>query len=71
MKCSLCESNRMHTSRLRGADIPRIFILQYPVRCRSCMERRYVSLFDGLNLRKSEKLRQQEARRSSQGATDL
>jgi hypothetical protein len=35
------------------------------------MERRYVSLFDGLNLRKSEKLRQQEARRSSQGATDL
>jgi hypothetical protein len=62
MKCLYCGSTMMRTSRLRLADIPRLFLFQYPVRCRFCHERYYVGFVTGLNLRQAEKIRHQEDR---------
>jgi hypothetical protein len=62
MKCSLCGSQKMHTSRLRREDMVRLVFLQYPVRCRACLERGYVNLVRGLTLRQREKARHREER---------
>ena len=55
----------MRTSRLRVEDVIRLFILQYPLRCRNCLEREYVNLFSALNLRKAEKARHRDERNTN------
>jgi hypothetical protein len=45
----------MHTSRVRTGDFTHLAILQYPVRCRACLERKYVNLFSALSLRRAQK----------------
>ncbi len=65
MKCDSCSSNRMQRSRIRVriVDILRLFLLQLPVRCHSCYERAYASVYAVLRLslgrrkmRRSERL---------------
>jgi hypothetical protein len=62
MKCSLCGSQRIHTSRFRRSDILHLFILQLPVRCRECLSRGYAGLSTVLSLRKTEKGRLRDER---------
>ncbi len=45
MKCLWCESSKMRTSRLRMDDLLHLLQLQYPVRCRTCGQRDYASIF--------------------------
>jgi hypothetical protein len=46
MRCFGCNSKIMRPSRLRFSDVGRVFLLQYPVRCRICLQRNYVTLFE-------------------------
>jgi hypothetical protein len=39
VNCLYCGSNRLRLSRFHLFDIPRLLVLQLPVRCRSCGER--------------------------------
>ncbi len=62
MHCTQCGSNHLRTSRFRFADLARLLLFQYPVRCRVCRERTHVGLLHALNLRQSEKIRRRESR---------
>ncbi|MDX6459169.1 MAG: hypothetical protein QOE55_2866 [Acidobacteriaceae bacterium] len=44
MKCRECSSNNVRRSRFRLRDLERLFLFQYPIRCRRCNRRDYVSL---------------------------
>jgi len=41
--CNICGASKFRGSRFREQDIPRLFTLQLPVRCRKCHERTYAS----------------------------
>ena len=41
--CEACGASRFRLSRFRFSDVPRLFSLQYPVRCVDCKERSYAS----------------------------
>jgi len=45
---------------VRFSDIPRLALLQLPVRCRLCRERFHVGISLALNLMQSQKVREQE-----------
>jgi hypothetical protein len=64
MNCQWCGSSEIRSSRLRLADLPRLSVLRYPVRCRSCEERYFISVFAALKLRAAEKARRMERRRT-------
>jgi hypothetical protein len=64
MNCQWCGSPEIRNSRLRLADLPRLSVLRYPVRCRSCEERYFISLFTALKLRAAERARRTERRRT-------
>lgn len=42
--CDACGSTRFRVSRFRVSDVPRLFILRYPVRCIACHKRTYAFL---------------------------
>ncbi len=50
MVCPNCYSSNFRLSRFRSHDLPRLFFLQYPVRCQGCKERLPGNLFFALNL---------------------
>ena len=45
---------------MRIADLPRLALLQFPVRCRLCRERFHVGVSLALHLLQSEKVREGE-----------
>jgi hypothetical protein len=45
MKCIYCQSSRLRFSHIQFFDFEHLFLLQMPVRCRSCQERFYSSIF--------------------------
>jgi len=63
MNCLWCESSSVRNSRLRLADIPRLLLLRWPVRCRACDERYYVTVFSAWSLHQATKARRIERRR--------
>jgi hypothetical protein len=44
MLCPNCGIGFLRTSRIRLADLPRLLILRWPVRCSVCADRSYVGL---------------------------
>jgi hypothetical protein len=51
------------------SDLPRLLLLQYPVRCRTCRERDYAGLMLALNLRQAGRIRHLEDKaRKNQGS---
>jgi hypothetical protein len=60
MNCPYCGTPKFRTSRVRFSDIPRLALLQLPVRCRLCRERFHVGISLALNLMQSQKVREQE-----------
>ena len=50
MKCDWCGSIDLRASRFRQRDIPRLFLFQYPVRCRACHQRSFHSLLSVLKI---------------------
>jgi hypothetical protein len=71
MKCSSCFSSRVRRSRFRLADIPRLFLLELPIRCHSCYERDYVRIFRALKLggaKRTARGREDSARRLKSSA---
>jgi hypothetical protein len=71
MKCYHCGSTSFRTSKFRAWDLSRLFQFQYPVRCRTCHERDYVSLLLALNIRMAERERHRESRRRRQSEGHL
>jgi hypothetical protein len=63
MKCRHCGSTGFRPSRLRKTDIFRLLILRYPIRCRDCQQRKFVSFPVALKVRHDNKLRHEEERR--------
>lgn len=51
MKCPYCGSSRFRLSHLRLKDTARLVFFRYPVRCRLCRERSYVSLSKAMSIR--------------------
>jgi hypothetical protein len=45
---------------VRISDIPRLALLQFPVRCRLCRERFHVGISLALNLLQSQRVREDE-----------
>jgi hypothetical protein len=64
MNCQWCGSPSIRNSRLRLADLPLLSLLRYPVRCRSCEERYFISVFAALKRRGAEKARRTERSRT-------
>jgi hypothetical protein len=64
MKCNHCGSTEFRTSKLRKPDLSHLLLLRYPVRCRVCFDRAFVSIFLALKLRQAEKIRHREERRN-------
>jgi hypothetical protein len=60
MNCPYCGTPKFRTSRVRFADIPRLFLLQFPVRCRLCRERFHVGISLALHLLQSQRVREDE-----------
>jgi hypothetical protein len=60
MNCPYCGTPKFRTSRVRFADIPRLALLQFPVRCRLCRERFHVGMSLALHLLQSQRVREGE-----------
>jgi hypothetical protein len=60
MNCPYCGTPKFRTSRVRFSDIPRLALLQFPVRCRLCRERFHVGLSLALHLLQSQRVREKE-----------
>jgi hypothetical protein len=60
MNCPYCGTPKFRTSRVRVADIPRLALLQFPVRCRLCRERFHVGISLALHLLQSQRVRENE-----------
>ena len=60
MNCPYCGTPKYRTSRLRLTDLPRLALLQFPVRCRLCRERFHVGISLALNLVQSQRVRGEE-----------
>jgi hypothetical protein len=60
MNCPYCGTPKFRTSRVRFSDLPRLALLQFPVRCRLCRERFHVGISLALHLLQSQRVRQQE-----------
>jgi hypothetical protein len=45
---------------MRIADIPRLALLQFPVRCRLCRERFHIGISLALHLKQAERVRENE-----------
>lgn len=63
MECKLCGSTKFRVSRLRVPDISQLIFFRYPIRCRTCYKREFVSYFTALRVRRESKLRHEEERR--------
>jgi|HubBroStandDraft_1064217.scaffolds.fasta_scaffold12669_2 hypothetical protein len=63
MDCRWCGSPSIRISRLRFSDVLRLVVLLYPVRCRACEQRYFVSAFTAFKLHAAEKARRIERRR--------
>jgi hypothetical protein len=50
--CHTCGSRNLRPSRLQLKDLLHFFALRYPVRCRHCRKRFYVSIFSLRKLRR-------------------
>lgn len=60
MNCPYCGTPKFRTSRLRFSDLPRLALLQFPVRCRLCRERFHVGMSLAMHLLKAQKVRNLE-----------
>ncbi len=60
MNCPYCGTPKFRTSRIRLADLPRLALLQFPVRCRLCRERFHVGMSLALHLLQSQRVREGE-----------
>jgi hypothetical protein len=60
MNCPYCGTPKFRTSRVRFSDVPRLALLQFPVRCRLCRERFHVGLSLALHLLQSQRVREHE-----------
>jgi hypothetical protein len=60
MNCPYCGTPKFRTSRVRFADIPRLALLQFPVRCRLCRERFHVGISLALHMLQSQRVREGE-----------
>ena len=60
MNCPYCGTPKFRTSRVRFSDIPRLALLQFPVRCRLCRERFHVGISLALHLLQSQRVRVNE-----------
>jgi hypothetical protein len=50
MVCPSCYSEHLRLSKFRSEDVGQLFVLRYPVRCRTCGERSYGNLFRAMRL---------------------
>jgi len=60
MNCPYCGTPKFRTSRIRFADLPRLALLQFPVRCRLCRERFHVGMSLYLHVTQSQRVREAE-----------
>jgi hypothetical protein len=60
MNCPYCGNPKFRTSHVRLSDIPRLALLQFPVRCRLCRERFHIGMSLALHLKQSERVRERE-----------
>jgi len=58
--CRNCGMSDFRLSRVQGRDLGRLLTLQYPVRCRTCRERRYVFILKALKIMRGAKLPRNE-----------
>ena len=68
MHCLWCGSSRLRTSPLRVSDLPRLFLLQQPVRCHFCNERDYASVFSLRKLKTNRRSPNAESQRRESNA---
>ena len=56
MNCHFCGSSRLRYSRFRVSDLPYIFLIRLPVRCRNCQARSYIWISQAMAIRRATKL---------------
>jgi len=63
MECKLCGSTKFRVSRLRVPDLSQVIFFRYPLRCRTCYKRVFVSFFAALKIRREDRLRHRQERK--------
>ncbi len=48
--CKFCTSKSLRVSKFRMGDMSHLLLFQFPVRCRSCRQRTYLSFHVALRL---------------------
>ncbi len=61
LRCGMCGLSNFRVSRLRKRDLLHLFLLKFPVRCRECSRRDYVSISELMKIRQEARLRRAKA----------
>jgi len=64
IQCSECGSYSFRISRFRLMDLNRLFVLKYPIRCRSCYQRIHAPVAEVLKVGANQRSRQKSDNRS-------
>lgn len=51
-RCRTCGSSQFRISHFRITDFTRLFVLQYPVRCKVCQERSFAFFMVAVEIRR-------------------
>lgn len=63
MLCGYCGANSFRISRMRPADLPKLLLMLFPVRCRRCNKRTFITVFQAVIVQKKETERHRKERR--------
>jgi hypothetical protein len=63
MCCSLCHSQKLRISKIRIADLSRLLLLRFPVRCSVCEARENVGIFKAIKIYKAASVRRNARKR--------
>jgi hypothetical protein len=64
MACRNCGVWNFRLSRFRRTDLSRVLLLQYPVRCRECLERDHAFILDVFKLKSAKNDRRNDSIRT-------
>lgn len=70
VRCPHCGLRTIRRSQIRVMDVPRLLLLRYPMRCRTCRARFYITIFALVRLRKEARARRAARNSTSKAAFD-
>lgn len=70
VRCPRCGLRTIRSSQFRLFDLPRLFLLRSPMRCKSCRTRFYITVFERMRLRREAREHRPGPKPTSKAAFD-